>query len=394
MPSTIFPDYSSSPEFDISSYYEHSDPSLLIHYSLTPTDLSYSSSSLSLSNIKYFDLKTIGVVDQSFPMSLTSSSSTISLSFDNEDFGNSDQQKQQLEYTIPFVHEDLFCQVVTRNSLANTTANFSTFSPLLTPTTLSNTTNTTTLSNNTVRSSTNNVANTFLPLITSTGATSSLPNTSITSNMTPAFVEPPLDPHYYNIQTMANASSLSPFSPIIVPSSLHSRVVPMSNHRQHQQLQCQPNQHHLINNNTNTIIPTTEDNYDLNSSINVNILRSLTTTSPIQASISGQNINTATTSGNSPKSMNSSKINSNNTTTVAAATATPTKPQFSYSGPPRSYYSRLPLYDRPFKCDQCPQSFNRNHDLKRHKRIHLAVKPYPCPYSREQPAANDHMVLY
>ena len=34
--------------------------------------------------------------------------------------------------------------------------------------------------------------------------------------------------------------------------------------------------------------------------------------------------------------------------------------------------------DRPFKCDQCPQSFSRNHDLKRHKRIHLAVKPFPC----------------
>ena len=34
---------------------------------------------------------------------------------------------------------------------------------------------------------------------------------------------------------------------------------------------------------------------------------------------------------------------------------------------------------RPFRCDQCPQSFNRNHDLKRHKRIHLAVKPFPCP---------------
>ncbi|KAK0655959.1 hypothetical protein B0T16DRAFT_500097 [Cercophora newfieldiana] len=34
--------------------------------------------------------------------------------------------------------------------------------------------------------------------------------------------------------------------------------------------------------------------------------------------------------------------------------------------------------DRPFKCDTCPQSFNRNHDLKRHKRIHLAVKPFPC----------------
>ncbi|KAF6838895.1 hypothetical protein CPLU01_02165 [Colletotrichum plurivorum] len=36
--------------------------------------------------------------------------------------------------------------------------------------------------------------------------------------------------------------------------------------------------------------------------------------------------------------------------------------------------------ERPFKCDQCPQSFNRNHDLKRHKRIHLAVKPFPCNY--------------
>lgn len=37
-----------------------------------------------------------------------------------------------------------------------------------------------------------------------------------------------------------------------------------------------------------------------------------------------------------------------------------------------------PQNDRPFRCDQCPQSFNRNHDLKRHKRIHLAVKPFPC----------------
>jgi uncharacterized Zn-finger protein len=36
------------------------------------------------------------------------------------------------------------------------------------------------------------------------------------------------------------------------------------------------------------------------------------------------------------------------------------------------------MNDRPFKCDVCVQSFNRNHDLKRHKRIHLAVKPFPC----------------
>ena len=42
-----------------------------------------------------------------------------------------------------------------------------------------------------------------------------------------------------------------------------------------------------------------------------------------------------------------------------------------------SQHGQQPV-DRPFKCDQCPQSFNRNHDLKRHKRIHLAVKPFPC----------------
>ena len=43
-----------------------------------------------------------------------------------------------------------------------------------------------------------------------------------------------------------------------------------------------------------------------------------------------------------------------------------------------SFANRLPLTDRPFKCDECVQSFNRNHDLKRHKRIHLAVKPFGC----------------
>ncbi|GAP92759.1 hypothetical protein SAMD00023353_8500200 [Rosellinia necatrix] len=45
-----------------------------------------------------------------------------------------------------------------------------------------------------------------------------------------------------------------------------------------------------------------------------------------------------------------------------------------YPGAPNSQQ------DRPYRCDTCPQSFNRNHDLKRHKRIHLAVKPFPCEY--------------
>ncbi|KAH7095663.1 hypothetical protein FB567DRAFT_35583 [Paraphoma chrysanthemicola] len=42
-------------------------------------------------------------------------------------------------------------------------------------------------------------------------------------------------------------------------------------------------------------------------------------------------------------------------------------------------YNQPPIAnDRPFKCDQCPLSFNQNHDLKRHKRIHLAVKLFIC----------------
>ena len=36
--------------------------------------------------------------------------------------------------------------------------------------------------------------------------------------------------------------------------------------------------------------------------------------------------------------------------------------------------------DRLFKCEQCPQSFNMNLDLKRHKRIHLNVKPFACQF--------------
>ena len=49
-------------------------------------------------------------------------------------------------------------------------------------------------------------------------------------------------------------------------------------------------------------------------------------------------------------------------------------------GPPPGHMHAGPPNDRPFKCDQCPQSFNRNHDLKRHRRIHLEVKPFPCAH--------------
>lgn len=51
-----------------------------------------------------------------------------------------------------------------------------------------------------------------------------------------------------------------------------------------------------------------------------------------------------------------------------------------YASPGQSHPVQAANNERPFKCDQCVQSFNRNHDLKRHKRIHLAVKPYPCEW--------------
>lgn len=45
--------------------------------------------------------------------------------------------------------------------------------------------------------------------------------------------------------------------------------------------------------------------------------------------------------------------------------------------------------DRPFKCNQCAQGFNRNHDLKRHQRIHLAVKPFPCGHCEKSFSRKD-----
>ncbi|KAL8690250.1 MAG: hypothetical protein Q9218_004259 [Villophora microphyllina] len=52
-------------------------------------------------------------------------------------------------------------------------------------------------------------------------------------------------------------------------------------------------------------------------------------------------------------------------------------------------HQQPPHNERPFKCDQCPQSFNRNHDLKRHKRIHLAVKPFPCGHCEKSFSRKD-----
>jgi hypothetical protein len=49
------------------------------------------------------------------------------------------------------------------------------------------------------------------------------------------------------------------------------------------------------------------------------------------------------------------------------------------TGPPAAYERESAnTEERQFKCDECPHAFHRNHDLKRHKRIHLEVKPFPC----------------
>lgn len=66
-------------------------------------------------------------------------------------------------------------------------------------------------------------------------------------------------------------------------------------------------------------------------------------------------------------------------------------PQHQMGGPMYGHHpgQQQAQNDRPFKCDQCPQSFNRNHDLKRHKRIHLAVKPFPCGHCEKSFSRKD-----
>ncbi|KAJ7156766.1 hypothetical protein C8R46DRAFT_1294515 [Mycena filopes] len=41
-------------------------------------------------------------------------------------------------------------------------------------------------------------------------------------------------------------------------------------------------------------------------------------------------------------------------------------------------YGEYPPSTRPFSCDMCALSFNRQHDLKRHRETHTGEKPYLC----------------
>lgn len=71
------------------------------------------------------------------------------------------------------------------------------------------------------------------------------------------------------------------------------------------------------------------------------------------------------------------------------STTAHTTPQVTQS--PVAYQAQLPLTQginlssqhpasppRPYACDMCPLSFNRQHDLKRHRETHSGEKPYLC----------------
>jgi hypothetical protein len=62
----------------------------------------------------------------------------------------------------------------------------------------------------------------------------------------------------------------------------------------------------------------------------------------------------------------------------AHITGTPYSP-FYHSHPPRRGCT---VQDRPYRCATCHSAFSRNHDLKRHEKIHLEVKPHACVCER------------
>lgn len=56
---------------------------------------------------------------------------------------------------------------------------------------------------------------------------------------------------------------------------------------------------------------------------------------------------------------------------------------------PRSAPRVMSSQPRIFACTQCPARFARNHDLKRHQRGHLSVRPYPCNWCEKSFSRKD-----
>lgn len=66
--------------------------------------------------------------------------------------------------------------------------------------------------------------------------------------------------------------------------------------------------------------------------------------------------------------------------------AVPLVPQYSFR-------HTHPTLVRPFECDQCPLAFARNHDLKRHRRLHEPVKPFSCDVCGKKISRKDALMV-
>ncbi|CAG8550283.1 15736_t:CDS:2 [Dentiscutata erythropus] len=195
----------------------------------------------------------------------------------------------------------------------------------------------------------------------------------------------------------ANNASISPQRTIGMNSQL---LTTTNSYGQGTQTNTDYNNNNFISQRTiyNGAIPSTIHQKTIPRTINTNLHQSPTntysrpnsaTTSPINSSIApplfaqtiAQTLNTDGHGNNTTMHLPMFESNNNltawTTTTKTPTTITiptthsdnsskstsPTTPTYSYSGPPKSYYSRLPLYDRPFKCDQCPQNALKRHIL-------------------------------